>query len=497
MKKSLLKNQHSPFIILIIVLIGIRTFFGSYLNLGDDEAYYWEWGQHLDWSYLDHPPMTAWMGRLFSSIFGNSEIGTRLGPILFSIIFLYLIYTLTYQLFRDYKFAFRAVLLFAVIPVFSAGSFMLLPDAPLSLFWLLAVSVFYRIIITGNGRHWVILGIVWGLGMLSKYNMVLLPICIGLFLIFSDKQRFWLKRFEMWFGFLLGILVFAPVILWNIYRGFPSLALHLVERNDGFSLSFEPFMIFLTGQLAYLSPLVFIIALVAIVSIFKVAIRDKDERSLFLICMSVPYLLIFSIACSLSPTTKPHWPAMGYIVIFCSLPWLWGKKWHLNVWWKKIFSFRPVIVTAAVVTTVLLTQTLYPVIETDPALDMTNELYGWPEAGEQIQREFNRLSKDAKTVVFTQRYNVASQVAFYTPDHISAYSITSYNEQYDYWKRGTLDDLPIGSSGIYVANSRYKPLDVSKFSFESNEALPPIIVKRKGKIVRKIYLFLCTHYLGK
>ena len=29
-----------------------------------DEAYYWLWGQHLDWSYYDHPPLAAWLERL-------------------------------------------------------------------------------------------------------------------------------------------------------------------------------------------------------------------------------------------------------------------------------------------------------------------------------------------------------------------------------------------------------------------------------------------------
>ena len=27
----------------------------------DDEAYYWLWAQRLDWGYLDHPPLIAWL----------------------------------------------------------------------------------------------------------------------------------------------------------------------------------------------------------------------------------------------------------------------------------------------------------------------------------------------------------------------------------------------------------------------------------------------------
>ena len=29
-----------------------------------DEAYYWMWGQHLSWSYFDHPPLDGWLQAL-------------------------------------------------------------------------------------------------------------------------------------------------------------------------------------------------------------------------------------------------------------------------------------------------------------------------------------------------------------------------------------------------------------------------------------------------
>jgi hypothetical protein len=133
----------------------------------------------------------------------------------------------------------------------------------------------------------------------------------------------------------------------------------------------------------------------------------------------------------------------------------------------------------------------------EPRLDMTNDLYGWPEAGRKIQAEYDRLSQEKPTAVFTTRYNVAAQVAFYTRDHLAAYSITGYNEQYDFWERGTLDQLPEGANGIYVANSRYKPIAMVSSNFESSKTLPPVIVKRRGRVVRKIYIFLCYNYLGK
>ena len=34
-----------------------------------EEAYYWNYSQHLDWSYLDHPPMVALLIKVSTSLF--------------------------------------------------------------------------------------------------------------------------------------------------------------------------------------------------------------------------------------------------------------------------------------------------------------------------------------------------------------------------------------------------------------------------------------------
>ena len=44
-------------------------------NLYPEEAYYWNYAQHLDLGYLDHPPMVAWLIHLGTTVFGNTERG--------------------------------------------------------------------------------------------------------------------------------------------------------------------------------------------------------------------------------------------------------------------------------------------------------------------------------------------------------------------------------------------------------------------------------------
>jgi len=51
-----------------------------YIGLVDllpQEAYYWNYAQHLDWSYFDHPPMIAWLIGRRSSATRSSACGSR------------------------------------------------------------------------------------------------------------------------------------------------------------------------------------------------------------------------------------------------------------------------------------------------------------------------------------------------------------------------------------------------------------------------------------
>src|SRR5688500_3091200 len=40
------------------------------LDLAPDEAHYWDWSRHLDWSYYSKGPLVAWLIRLSCELAG-------------------------------------------------------------------------------------------------------------------------------------------------------------------------------------------------------------------------------------------------------------------------------------------------------------------------------------------------------------------------------------------------------------------------------------------
>ena len=64
--------------VVVLLFLGLRLYFDFKADLVGDEAYYWMWGQHLDWSYFDHPPLHAWLLHLVAQLVGWSRFSVRL-----------------------------------------------------------------------------------------------------------------------------------------------------------------------------------------------------------------------------------------------------------------------------------------------------------------------------------------------------------------------------------------------------------------------------------
>src|SRR5438034_953330 len=219
-----------PLLWLIVGTTIFRGIVGATIPLIDDEAYYWLWAHHLDWSYLDHPPMIAYIVFL-TTRFGDDAIWIRLGALLIGAATTYALFLLGRELFSA-RTGFIAAVLFQIVPLLTGSGLLATPDGPLFLAWTLALRYVWQAL-HGRPRRWADAGIVVGLGLLSKLYMVFLAAGVLIFLLFYGRR--WFRRAEPflataaagashgnWFG--PGYLGFALVLgaMWN--RGFALLA---------------------------------------------------------------------------------------------------------------------------------------------------------------------------------------------------------------------------------------------------------------------------------
>jgi dolichol-phosphate mannosyltransferase len=212
----------------IAYLLALRLVYLGQLELIPQEAYYWNYAQHLDIGYLDHPPLTAWLIALATGL-RDGEFFVRL-PSLLSWCVMAAYATLYARDAAGPAVALRTALLASALPFFFLVGWLMTPDAPLAAAWAAALYYLQRALIDGRSRAWIGAGVAIGVGMLSKYSMILVPAAAFAFVLLDARSRRVLVSPWAWTGVVVALAVFAPVIVWNVQHDWASFTFQGARR---------------------------------------------------------------------------------------------------------------------------------------------------------------------------------------------------------------------------------------------------------------------------
>ena len=219
-----------------LVVIGytvlLRLVYLGLPELIQEEAYYWNYAMHLDLGYLDHPPMVAWIIWLGTLVFGTSEFAIRIGSFACWIITALFMYGLSLNIFNKST-AISSVMLLAILPMFFGVGLVTTPDAPLVMCWAGALYFLERALVGQKRSAWWGAGICIGLGMISKYTIVLLVPATFLYMLLDKSSRRWFVRPEPYAAALCVLLLFSPVIYWNATHDWASFVFQGPRRIHG------------------------------------------------------------------------------------------------------------------------------------------------------------------------------------------------------------------------------------------------------------------------
>ena len=312
-----MNNQVSPpiWIAVSFALVLAGNVFGWFgVGLHTDEAYYWVWSQRLDWGYFDHPPMIAWMARLFTELFGNNLFAVRLPAVIAWLVSTYVVFRISADLFRSRLTGWVAALVFVSLPIFQVGFHVIGPDSPLMLFTSLAYLFVYRAVSkNGKAADWVLAGLCVGLAMLGKYTAVLVPAAIFLSLVFTGKGRQQLLTPWPWLAGIIALVVFSPVIAWNAQNEWASFLFqweHGTATNRGFAIS--KIITYLLQQMSSVLPWVFVAMAIAGIRLFRKRIDASRQALIFVVTTFWFPLVFFGVTGSISKSMH-NWPVIAYL----------------------------------------------------------------------------------------------------------------------------------------------------------------------------------------
>ena len=255
------------FITIILFQLSFWFFISSNLTIHPDEADHWVWSRFLSWGYYEHPPMIAFVIRFFTIIFGDTWYAIEICSQSLSLLTILFMFLLAKELF-GWEVALLSVITLESMPMFFIGSSILTIDSPLILFWIMTTYLFLKGLKEDKKGFLLLSGVTFGLGLLSKYTMILLTASIFLYLVVSPHHRVLLKRKEPYLSFLIGLIIFSPVIFWNAQNDWLSFKYQFTKGLTGGEKGGQ-FFFFIGSQFVILGPTLFPFFLYSIYRGFK------------------------------------------------------------------------------------------------------------------------------------------------------------------------------------------------------------------------------------
>ncbi|QJP15702.1 glycosyltransferase [Starkeya sp. ORNL1] len=486
-------------------VVVLRLLFLGLPDLIPEESYYWNYAQHLDIGYLDHPPMVAWLIWAGSRLFGDNEFGVRIGAYVCWFATAYFNFQLARNLFGKSA-AFVSLLLVAALPFYFVTGLLITPDAPLTAAWAGTLYFLERALLAGKPRAWWGVGVCIGLGMLSKYTIALLGPATLIFMLIDVRARKWLARPGPYLAAVIGLVIFSPVIYWNYQNDWASFAFQgtrRLETDFQFSL---PMLIACAALL--LSPLGLAAAVMALAAKGRrrrpseLASDDRRSSRFMMVYTLVP-LSVF-VVFSLDHSVKLNWTGPLWLAtlpaIAAAILAIVKQSTKFDIVARQLWT--PGLASILVIYGLALNYLVFGL----PGLGYVAKVpVAWREFGREagsIARDVEQATGERPVLLGLDTYHITSQLAFYSEDAgegakdaVGRGILGHANSlMYDFWFHPeSLQGRPV----IIFALKKYQ-IDDSKFAAQFRLLGEPVerVITKKGRPAGRFYYRVGYEFRG-
>ena len=405
-----------------------HLYFNNRYGYFRDEFDYMSCGDHLQWGYVDQPPLIPFLIHICRAVLGDALRSIRFIPALASSLLVVQTAVLARELGgRRYSLLLSAICALIAPQYLSNGSLLgtncLEPNL-----WMGCAYFVILAIQRNDPRYWVWFGVIAGLGMEEKYSIAVFGLGIVVGLLLTEQRRAFLNKW-IWLGGLAAFLIFLPNLLWNIHYDWPFVQLMRAIKADGRDVVLGPVQFF-AEQTLLVNPLAAPIWLAGFFALLFSA-RLKPYRVLgwcYLVCYGV-FFALHGKNYYLAPV-YPMLLAAGAIVI------------ESGVSRPRLAWLKPAIVILLLVNGAYLAPIVIPILSPDRFLAYAKYLpmklpvmehaharaalpqwysdqFGWKEIADETQVAWDRVPADerADCGIFAQDYGQAGAIDFFGRAH--------------------------------------------------------------------------------
>jgi hypothetical protein len=224
--------------------------FGGY-GIFRDEYYYIACSKHLAAGYVDQPPFAMFLLAASRAVFGVSQLGLRVLPAVAHALTVMLAGLMARKLGGRRTAVGLACLAAFLAPILIGHASIYQMNAFAMLLWAMAAYLLVLIVDGGRPGHWILLGIVMGLGLLNKIDFLWFGLGLAAGLLLTDMRKH-LKTPWPYAAAGIALLVFSPFVLWNVSHDFAHI--EFIRNATAGKYAGLTRLDFLAGQALLLNP---------------------------------------------------------------------------------------------------------------------------------------------------------------------------------------------------------------------------------------------------
>ncbi|HET9910740.1 MAG TPA: glycosyltransferase family 39 protein [Anaerolineales bacterium] len=420
-----------------LALFLLHMFTNNQYGFHQDELVVLDNANNLDWGFVEYPPLTPFLGRIQLALFGLSLVGVRT----FSALGFALVLVLTGLMARELGGSKRTQIIAAIaasIAPFALIQGALIQYVSFDFLWVVLLAyLMIRLLKSDDPRWWIPIGIVIGLGMMTKYTMAMTVAGLVGGVLLTDARRY-LRSPWLWGGVALSLLVFLPNLIWQIRHDFISLeflsSIHARDVEIGRADSY------LIDQ--FISSANIVAVPLWIAGLYFYFFREDGKRFRVIGWMYVILFLIY-----LFTRGRGYYLAPAYPMLIAAGAVLW-ERWLASSAPNRIISiFRPNWIALGIGTVFAGTLALPIAPINSPWWDVVSEVHdtfteqiGWQDMIATVAGIYEDLPADEKTRtgILARENDEAAGLNLYGPEYGLPKAISGGNT---FWLRG-YGDLP-------------------------------------------------------